>query len=98
MEMQVSALSSFQRILGVRQPFSCPHPGPGQRGGLESSSSACPVGEKLAWNPPLAFSHTGAWNPGAQSLYRREKRWRAAGPRPPRAVAMATADFCCEVR
>lgn len=74
MEMQVSALSSFQRILGVRQPFSCPHPGPGHRGGLESSSSACPVGEKLAWNPPLAFSHTGAWNPGAQSLYRREKR------------------------
>ena len=91
MEMQVSALSSFQRILGVRQPFSCPHPRPEQRGGLEVSSSACPVREKLAWNPPLAFSHTGAWNPGAQSLDRKGRR--AAGPRPPRDVAMATADF-----
>lgn len=92
MEMQVSALSSFQRFLGVRQPFSCPHPGPEQRGGLEASSSACPVREKLAGNPPLAFSHTGAWNPGAQSLDRRE-RAESCWPRPPRDVAMATADF-----
>ena len=93
MEMQVSASSSFQRIVGVRQPFSCPHPGPGQRGGPDSSSSHCPAAEKLAWNPPRAFSHTWTWNPGAQSLHRREERGRAASRRPPRAVAMATRDF-----